>query len=150
MPAGSEDGPAPVTFRPRGVRVAAVVLGVTLFGASTAIWLAFPQSVRDQFTVFQRLTVLAFGLAALAAGYALGRSRVVAGETGLLVVNGYRSRTYPWSQVSGVTLRAGAPWAILQLTDGSTAAAMGIQGSDGDRAVRQVRQLRALLAARRA
>lgn len=151
MPVGSDPDASrlPVTFRPLGVRVAVVVLGVFLFTVVAVMWVAFPQSVRDQFTLFQRLTVLLFCVGILAAGYALGRSRVTAGEEGLRVVNGYRSRDLTWGQVTGVTLRAGSPWAVLELADGTTAAAMGIQGSDGNRAVAQVRQLRALLAARR-
>jgi hypothetical protein len=149
MPAGSEARPdgLPIRFRPYGVRIAAVVLGLLLLGTTLAIWLAFPASVRDQFTTFQRLTVVAFGIAAAAAGFALARSRVEARADGLLAVNGYRSHLYPWAEVSGVTLRAGGPWAILELADGSSAAAMGIQGSDGARAVAQVRELREILAA---
>jgi hypothetical protein len=147
MPAGS-DAPAgpPVTFRPLGVRIAVAVLGVLLVGVCAVIWLAFPPSVRDQFTVLQRLTLLGFGTALAAGGYALARCRVDARPDGLLAVNGYRSRLYAWGDVAGVTLRAGSPWAVLQLADGSTAAAMGIQGSDGARAAAQVRQLRGLLA----
>ena len=45
-----------------------------------------------------------------------------------------------------MTLRPGSPWAMLDLSDGTTVPAMGIQGSDGGRALRQVRQLRALVA----
>jgi hypothetical protein len=144
MPAASDPGRvAPVaTFRPYGVRIAAAVLGVLLVAVVVGIWLAFPQSVRDQFTTFQRLTVLAFGVAAGAAIYALARSRVDVRDDGLLAVNGYRSHLYAWDKVAGVTLRAGGPWAILELADGSTASAMGIQGSDGSRAVAQVKQLR--------
>jgi Bacterial PH domain len=150
MPAGSEgDGGLPVTFRPFGVRVAAVVLGLLLLATVVGIWVAFPESVREQFSVFQRLTVVAFGVAAGAAIFALARSRVEAREEGLLAVNGYRSTLYPWADVTGVTLRAGGPWAILELSDGSTTAAMGIQGSDGSRAVGQVRELREILHARR-
>jgi hypothetical protein len=130
------------TFRPYGVRIAAAVLGVLLVAVVVGIWVAFPQSVRDQFTTFQRLTVLAFGVAAGAAIYALARSRVDVRDDGLLAVNGYRSHLYAWDKVAGVTLRAGGPWAILELADGSTASAMGIQGSDGSRAVAQVKQLR--------
>ena len=37
------------------------------------------------------------------------------------------------------------PWAVLDVADGSTVAAMGIQGSDGSRAHAQVRRLRALV-----
>lgn len=151
MPADSEAAtPAalPVTFRPVGVRVAALALGVLLVGVSAVVWVAFPPEVREAFNVLQRLTLIAFGLAAAAGGYALGRSRVEARDDGLLVVNGFRSHLYPWRDIRGVTLRAGGPWAILELADGATSAAMGIQGSDGDRAVRQVKRLRAILRSR--
>ena len=46
-----------------------------------------------------------------------------------------------------MSLRPGSPWAVLDLNDGTTRSAMGIQGSDGSRAVRQARQLRALVEA---
>jgi hypothetical protein len=142
MPADS-DGPRTLRIRPFGVRVAVVALGALLFGATAAVWFAFPQEVRDQFTTFQRLTVLFFGLAYAAAGYGMARSRVDAGESGLRVVNGYRTHSYRWGDVSGVRLRSGSPWAILDLADGSTSSAMGIHGSDGSRAAAQVRLLRA-------
>jgi hypothetical protein len=61
------------------------------------------------------------------------------------VVNGFRSRRYDWSEVVRVSLRQGSPWATLDLSDGTSVAAMGIQGSDGTRAIRQVRELRALV-----
>ena len=99
--------------------------------------------------MFQRLTVVAFGIAAAAAIFALARSRLVARPDGLLAVNGYRSRLYAWDEVAGITLRAGGPWAILELADGTTAGAMGIQGSDGSRAVSQVKRLRVILAEHR-
>lgn len=147
MPAGSDRAAVslPHTFRPFGVRLAAYFFAIALFGVTAVIWFAFPQDVRDQFTLFQRGTVIAFGLAAAAAGYALARSRVVAREDGITVVNGYKSRTYEWSEILAISLRAGSPWATLDISDGTTIPAMGIQGSDGARAVTQVKQLRALV-----
>ncbi len=147
MPAGSEPSDLPRTFRPFGVRIAVSVLGTLLVVAVVAIWLAFPQDIRDQFTAFQKLTVIGFGLMFYAGGYALARSRVVARPDGLTVVNGYRRRRLDWNEVLGVTLRRGSPWAVLDLSDGTTVAAMGIQGSDGARASAQVRRLRSLVAA---
>lgn len=147
MPADSEQPTVtlPHTFRPFGVRIAAYVLGALLFGTTAVIWFAFPQEVRDQFTIFQRGTVIAFGLATAASGYALARSRIVAREDGLTVVNGYKARRYDWNEIIAVTLRRGSPWAVLDLSDGTSTAAMGIQGSDGGRAVRAVKQVRALV-----
>jgi hypothetical protein len=64
----------------------------------------------------------------------------------LVVVNGYKRRELAWAEVVAVHLPPGAPWAVLDLADGTSLPAMGIQGSDGARAKRAVRELRALLA----
>ncbi|HET6627001.1 MAG TPA: PH domain-containing protein [Nocardioidaceae bacterium] len=148
MPAASEPVPVPLphTFRPLGVRIAAYVFGFLLLLVVVVIWFAFSQDVRDQFTLFQRGTVIFFGLAAAVAGHALARCRVVARQESVTVVNGYKSRSYEWNELVAVSLRPGSPWATVDLSDGTTVPAMAIQGSDGSRAVTQVRQLRALLA----
>jgi hypothetical protein len=144
MPAASEVS-LPHTFRPFGVRIMVGVLGGLLLLITVVTWLAFPAEVRDQFTLGQRATLVLLGLALFACGYALARSRVVARSDGLTVVNGYRSHRYEWNEVLAVSLRPGSPWAVLDIADGTTVAAMGIQGSDGARAATQVRQLRALV-----
>jgi hypothetical protein len=145
MPAASEPPSLPRTFRPYGVRIAATVLGVLLLVVALVTWFAFPPRIRAEFTTFQILTILFLGGLFYAAGYALARSRVVAAEAGLRVVNGYRSRRFEWNEVLAVSLRPGSPWAMLDLSDGTTVPAMGIQGSDGARARAQVRELRALV-----
>jgi hypothetical protein len=146
MPAASDTPVAlPHTFRPLGVRIAIYVLGLLLLVFTVVMWLAFPAEIRAQFTTFQKLTVVAFGVGLAACGYALARSRLVARESGLTVVNGYRTRRYEWNEVLAVSLRPGSPWAVLDLSDGTSVPAMGIQGSDGSRATAQVRQVRALV-----
>ncbi|HEU4512896.1 MAG TPA: PH domain-containing protein [Nocardioidaceae bacterium] len=134
-------------FRPLGIRWAAIALGLSLLAVVIAIWVAFPAETREKFTFLQLLTLFGFAVATALAGYAMGRCRVDALEDGLLVVNGFRARHYPWAQISRITLRHGAPWAILELKDGTTASAMGIQGSDGTRAVTQVKRLRGIMSA---
>ncbi len=153
MPADSEPAaPAPdpsaglpVRFRPLGVRIAAVAFGAMLFGVGAAIWISFPDDIRDAFTISQRVTVLAMGAGALVIGHALSRCRVDADADGLLVVNGYRSHRLQWAQVLAVRMLPGNPWVSLDLADGTSLSALGIQGSDGARAQRQVRTLRALI-----
>jgi hypothetical protein len=127
--------------------VASVGFAVALLVTLGAIWVAFPENVQEQFTPFQKLTVLVMVLGAFVIGHALSRCRVDADEGGLTVVNGYRTHRLEWNQVVAVTLRPGNPWALLDLSDGTTRSAMGIQGSDGRLAQRQVRQLRALVEA---
>jgi hypothetical protein len=152
MPAASDPSrpsvpDLPVRFRPMGVVVASIVLAVVLVGTVVAVWYAMPPDVRVQFTNFQKGTVVAMMLGAFVVGHALSRCRVDADEGGLTVVNGYRTHRLDWNQVVAVTLRPGNPWAVLDLNDGTTRSALGIQGSDGTRAQRQVRQLRALVEA---
>jgi len=150
MPAASDPAerdlpPLPHRFRPLGVRFATYLCGGLLVTVALVIWIAFPPETRAKFTAFQLGTVIALGLAAAACGYALSRSRVDARVDGLTVVNGYKKRHFEWSEVLAVSLKPGSPWVILDLSDGTTVPAMGIQGSDGARATRQVKELRALV-----
>jgi hypothetical protein len=112
---------------------------------AVVLWVTFDEETRDAITPFQRGTVLAMGAGMLAAIYALIRSRVVAQARGLTVVNGYRRHEFEWAEVIAVRLPPGAPWVTLDLADGNTCSAMGIQGSDGPRAKAAVRELRALV-----
>ena len=136
----------PHTWRPFGARIAGTVLGGMLLVLATTVWIAWGADVRDRFTVFQRSTLVFLGLLAFACWYALVRSRVTAAEHGVTVVNGYRRREFEWSQVVSINLRRGAPWAGLDLSDGTSISMVAIQGSDGDRAIRAVRELRRLVA----
>lgn len=135
----------PRTWRPFGARLAGTLFGAMLLAVIIAVWIAFGADVRAQFTAFQRITLIFLGLLAFATWFALMRSRVTASERGVTVVNGYRRRDYEWAQVLAVTLRRGAPWAALDLSDGTTVSVLAIQGSDGERATRAVRELRALV-----
>ncbi len=148
MPAGSEPGDGmslPHTWRPYGARIAGMAAGIGLLVICTVAWLAFPPDIRAQFSWFQRGTLVFLGLLAGSAWLALVRSRVVAETERLVVVNGYKRRDFEWAEVLAVNLPPGAPWATLDLADGTTVSAMGIQGSDGARAKTAVRQLRVLL-----
>jgi len=152
MPAGSDPSPSelpdlPLRFRPVGVLFAAIGLTVMLLVTMAAVWFTLPSHTRDAFSPLQRLTVFLMLAAALVVGHAMVRCRVDADDEGLTVVNGYRTHRLEWGQVVEVTLRPGNPWAVLDLSDGTTCSAMGIQGSDGARARRQARQLRDLVEA---
>jgi hypothetical protein len=111
------------------------------------IWLAFPPEVRAQFTVFQEATLLLIGLILFGVGFALARCRLDVDEQGLTVVNGYRTHRFEWGQVVAISLRPGNPWAVLDLSDGTSQPVMAIQGSDGPRAMTQVRQVRKVVEA---
>jgi hypothetical protein len=137
----------PRTWRPYGARLVGTVLGAMLLVLVVAVWISWGAEVRSTFSFPQRLTLVGMGGLAFVGWHALVRSRVTADTSGVTVVNGYRRRVFEWSQVLSVNLRRGAPWAGLDLSDGTSIALFAIQGSDGDRAVRAVRELRALVAA---
>ena len=145
MPAASEPLPLPHTWRPLGVRLAALIFGFGLLAICAMAWVGLDAEIRDVFTAPQRLTLLGLGLMIVAALHALSRSRVTAEADRVVVVNGYRRRVFDRHAVVSVSMGRGAPWATLDLDDGSTVPAMGIQGSDGDRARDAVRELRAVL-----
>ena len=124
-----------------------IAITVALGTVCTTTWLTFDEETRGRFTPFQRGTLVFFGLLFCVLMYALVRSRAVAYPDRLVVVNGYRRHEYAWPQIVAARLPPGAPWVTLDLADGETAAVMGIQGSDGDRARVALRELKALVAA---
>jgi len=136
----------PYTWRPLGVRISGVLFGSVLILVSVVSWVSLPTEIQEVFTPFQRVTVLALALVAFAAWYALVRSRVVAQPDCLVVVNGFKRREFVWAEVVSANLGRGAPWASLDLADGTTVPVMGIQGSDGPRARTAIGQLRTLVA----
>ncbi|MDQ6934154.1 MAG: PH domain-containing protein [Actinomycetota bacterium] len=144
--AGDAAARLPRTWRPFGARIVATVLGLMLVLVCVVTWLAWGPSIRASFTPLQRVTLILVGLLGFICWFALVRSRVSATEERLVVVNGYRKRVFEWSQVVGVTLRRGAPWASMDLSDGTTISVLAIQGSDGRRATDAVRSLRTLVA----
>jgi hypothetical protein len=120
-----------------GIAVGAGLLVICVFS-----WFTFDAETRERFNVFQRGTLIGLGLLAFTLLFGLIRSRVEAHADRLVVVNGYRRREFAWAQIVSVNLPPGAPWVTLDLADGETTPAMGIQGSDGARAQQAARELR--------
>lgn len=135
----------PHTWRPLGPRIASIVASGVLVFIVALLWIGFDDETRARVTTFQRLTVVAFVAGGVAILYALVRSKVQARPDRLVVVNGYRRHEYEWAEIVAVRFNDGAPWVSLDLADGTSAPAIGIQGSDGARARQAVRQLRLVL-----
>jgi hypothetical protein len=136
----------PRAYRPLGARIAAAAVGVVLLVVVVLMWIGLPEEVRADFTPLQVITLLGVLGCILTALYGVFRTVVRANHDGLTVINLYRRRDLEWPAVVAVNLRPGQPWAVLDVSDGTTVAAMAIQGSDGQRAVRAVRELSALVA----
>jgi predicted DNA repair protein MutK len=136
----------PHTWRPLGVRIMLWAVGTLLIVLLVFVWIGLGEDIRSQFTLFERVTLVIIGVLLFITYYGLLRCKVVASADGLRVVNGYRSRRFEWSQVIGLSLPRGAPWATLDLSSGTTLSVMAVQGSDGARAHRAARDLRVLIA----
>jgi hypothetical protein len=150
MPAASDHPapsgpPLPHTWRPLGVRLAVLFFGGLLAAVCVAAWISVGADVRARVSLFQRGTLVLIAAMAGAVAWGLVRCRVTATVNGVEVVNGFRRHAYEWPEVLAVRLPRGAPFATLDLADGTNAMAMGIQSADGDRAGRAVRELRGLV-----
>ena len=146
MPADSEVPvpTLPARWRPIGTRIAGWFFGGLFVVISLAMWFGLGE-LRHRFTGPEIFTMLLLMFGLLACLHAMMRCRVDATEDGVTIVNGYRRRDLDWASIVNVTMPPGAPWAVLDLVDGRTVSAMGIQGSDGRRAMRHVREFRALV-----
>ncbi|MEV6669563.1 PH domain-containing protein [Streptomyces sp. NPDC051162] len=130
----------PVTFRPTVTRAVLLGLGAALFVVLTAGAL-----LTGSFSTGDRITFTTAGLVVFGVLALLARPKVVATEDGVTVVNMATTRKLAWAQIVRVNLRAGDPWVRLDLSDGTTLSAMGIQpGIAKQQAVAHARALRAL------
>jgi len=144
MPAVSEPS-LPHTWRPLGVRLAMLFFGGLLAVVCVAAWISVGPDVRSRVSVFQRGTMVLIAAMAAAVAWGLMRCKVTAREAGVEIVNGFRRHVYEWPEILAVRLPRGAPFATLDLADGTTATALAIQSADGARAGTAVRELRALV-----
>jgi hypothetical protein len=112
------------------------------------LWAMLPGEVQDDFSSFQRITLLGFFVAVIAVLYGLFRTSARATEAGLVVVNGYRRHDLEWGQIVRLSLTPNRPWALMDLDDGTTLAVMAIQSADGARATRSAKELAAVIARR--
>lgn len=136
---------AVVVLRPRRARqviypVAALVVAAMVLGALIA-----PSTGPTPFRLLDRLAIIALGLAVAAALTRLAAVRVVTGPGGIEVVNILRRTPLAWAQVVNVRLSRDDPWVMLDLSDGESLAAMGIQQADGAYGIEQARLLARLV-----
>ncbi|MGP4025180.1 PH domain-containing protein [Actinomadura sp. 3N407] len=131
----------PTVWRPRTTRlVAYITAGVIVLGL-----IVLAVVVAPQFGIFDRVLMVAFGLLMAWVLHMLARCRVVADEAGLTVVNAFRTRRFEWPEVLDVSMSVGEPWPTLDLADGTSIGAMGINGAEKTLAARQLAELKTLL-----
>ncbi|MFC5219395.1 PH domain-containing protein [Streptomyces coerulescens] len=130
----------PVTFRPGRTRAVLLTAGVAIFVVITAVALLLEKLGPGERLSFILTGALMFGVLAM-----LARVKVVADESGVTVVNIATRRRLDWAEILQVNLRPGDPWVFLNLSDGTSLPALGIQpGIAKQHAIADARALRAL------
>ncbi|RKS77806.1 PH (Pleckstrin Homology) domain-containing protein [Motilibacter peucedani] len=133
----------PHVFRPRWARwvplgfAGALLVGGLLLALASSGWPAA-----------DRILMVATTLATTWFLHRLSAVRVRADDEGLTVVNLRGRRRLAWAQVVGVRLGDDDPWLVLDVSDGTTVSAMGVQGSEGAYAREQALQIARLVARR--
>jgi hypothetical protein len=135
-------------YRPLGARMVSALSAGVLTAMVVFLWLMLPDRVQAEFDWFQRATLIAFFVLVLGVLYGIFRTRVDVSERGVAVTNGYRHYEFAWPEIVSISLSRHRPWALVDLTDGSTRALMALQTSDGPRAVRSAREIAAMISAR--
>lgn len=130
----------PVTFRPGRTRAVLLSVGTVMFAVITVVALMLERLGPGERVSFVFTAAVLFGVLIL-----LSRPKVVADEEGVTVVNITRTRRLAWAEILKVNLRPGDAWVFLDLSDGTSLPALGIQpGIAKEAAIRDARALRAL------
>ncbi|MCT4357455.1 PH domain-containing protein [Streptomyces sp. Je 1-79] len=130
----------PVTFRPGRTRAVLLTVGTVMFVVITAVALMLEKLGPGERASFVFTAALFLGILVL-----LSRPKVVADDDGVTVVNITRTRRLAWAEILRVNLRPGDAWVFLDLSDGTSLPALGIQpGIAREQAIRDARALRAL------
>jgi hypothetical protein len=141
---GSDLPTLPVTFRPGRTRAVLLTAGVVILVVISAVAMLL-----EQLGPGERLSFILTGALIFWVLAQLARVRVVADDLGVTVVNIASRRRLEWAEILQVNLRPGDPWVFLNLSDGTSLPALGIQpGIDKQQAIADARTLRALAVVR--
>ncbi|GHE02443.1 PH domain-containing protein [Streptomyces alanosinicus] len=130
----------PVTFRPGHTRAVLLTAGVAIFLTISGIALLL-----EHLGPGERASFVVTGALIFWALARLARVKVVADDSGVTVVNIASRRRLDWAEILQVNLRPGDPWVFLNLSDGTSLPALGIQpGIAKQRAIADAKALRTL------
>ncbi|WP_037914611.1 PH domain-containing protein [Actinacidiphila yeochonensis] len=136
----------PVVFRPVLTRVVLLTLAAAVLVALCSLAVLVPHDGAQPWGFGQRAGVVVSAVLVAGLLVLLSRPKVVADRDGLTVVNLTRRRRLAWAEVLRVNLGHGDAWVRLDLADGTTLPAMGIQpGIARRQALRDARRLRDLV-----
>jgi hypothetical protein len=131
----------PVVWRPRRARVIAYGFAAVMVAGAVVLAVLLPAP----FGLPDKVGVVVVGCVIAGILHLLGRLRVEADDQGVTVVNAVRVHRYEWPELLSVSLPEGEPWPRIDLADGSSVGAMGIQGTEKARSRQAVAELRSLI-----
>jgi hypothetical protein len=132
--------PGRTVFRPVRARVVVYVCAAAVLVTLVTLAVVLPSGGPHPWGPGSRLGVVLFGLVSVALLHRLASVRVETSDDGILVANVIGRRRLEWAEVVGVRLSRDDPWMLLDLSDGTALAAMGVQKSEGKRGQRQARE----------
>jgi hypothetical protein len=135
-----------VVLRPRRARLIVYPCAAALLAVLVGIAVLLPSGGANSWGLASRLSVVLFGVACAWFLHRLASVRVVTDGEGVTVVNILTRRRLEWAEVVGVRLSRDDAWMMLDVSDGSSLAAMGVQRSEGALAQEQVRTFARMVA----
>jgi hypothetical protein len=135
----------PRTWRPRRGRIVCYTIIAIMLAVTAVIAFLLPHEGALVFSVGDRIGVFAVALGISWFLHKHASVRITATPEHLEVHNLFHARTLGWGEVLAVRFNPGDPWTYLDLADGETLAAMGIQASDGPAALESARELATLV-----
>jgi len=141
---GSRD-PLHAPFRPRLARTVSLSFAVAVVVLTLVLAIALPTDGSGAFALPDRLGIVLVGAAIVVFLWRQASVAAFPDVDGLTVRNLVLTRRLAWAEIVSVRFGSGRPWVQLDLADGDTLAVMGVQESDGARAVEESRRLATLV-----
>ena len=132
------------TFHPRIIAAVTTAMALSVIAVFGVIWFRLPDESRATFSLFQRLTLLAFFGTVLYLLYRMATVRVSAYEDGLRVRNVFKSYRFDWPTVKVLRFLPGDPWLQMFDAEGNRLGILAVQASEGVRASRAAKELAAI------
>jgi hypothetical protein len=129
-----------VVLRPRRARLVVYVCAAAVFVVLVGIAILLPSGGPNPWGPGSRISVVVFALACVWFLHRLASVRLETDEAGVTVVNVLTRRRLEWAEVVGVRLSRDDSWLMLDVSDGSSLAAMGVMRSEGELAQQQARR----------
>jgi hypothetical protein len=136
-----------LVLRPRRARAVVYTCATVLFVVLAGIAVLLPSRGPNAWGLGSRVAVVLFAAVCVWFLHRLASVRIETDDQGATVVNILTRRRLEWAEIVGVRLSRDDAWLMLDVSDGSSLAAMGVQRSEGELAREQADRFARLVAA---